>query len=62
MVGIEKAANVFRTRSSFWQFIKIQVIFKLSVCIQNSMVRERTHANPEGDTGCGLLFYPLHHI
>lgn len=33
--GIKKAANVFVTRSSFRQIIKIQVIFKLNVCIQN---------------------------
>ena len=34
--GVRKAANVSRTWSSFWQFIKTQVIFKLNVCIQNS--------------------------
>lgn len=34
--GVRRAASVSKTRSSFWQFIKIQVIFKLNVCIQNS--------------------------
>lgn len=33
--GMKKAANVFMTWSSLRQFIKIQVVLKPNVCIQN---------------------------
>lgn len=33
--GMKKAANVFMALSSFWQFVKIQVIFKPNLCVQN---------------------------
>ena len=33
--GMKKASNLFMALSSYWQFVKIQVIFKPNVCVQN---------------------------